>query len=160
MKNLQAVFWGRHMNRDLALAREFMQGDGRPLALDASPLQRALKGEILQIDAKRGCSVLAFEPGAEFVQGGGVIQGGIVATMLDFALAFATLVRLQPDASVGSVTLTVNFMRPALPGRVIARGKIVRMGARLVFAEADIGAEESDPIATATSVIVVTPLKS
>jgi uncharacterized protein (TIGR00369 family) len=145
------------MNPDLALALEFLNGNGQPLALSASPLQAALEGEILEIDSALGRAVLAFEPGAEFIQGTGVIQGGIVTTMLDYALAFATLVRAPPEALVSTVCLTVNFMKPALPGRMIARGAVVRMGSRMMHAEARIGTDESDLIATATAVMAMVP---
>jgi uncharacterized protein (TIGR00369 family) len=147
------------MNPDLALALEFLEGNCRPLALTASPLQQALRGEIVGIDAAMGGAVLAFEPGAEFTQGNGVIQGGIVTTMLDFALAFAALVRAPADMSVSSVTLTVNFIKPALPGRMIARGTVIRMGSRMAFAEARIGPDDINPVATATTVMAVVPMK-
>jgi len=148
------------MNNDLALAMEFLRGDGSPLMLTASPLQQALKAKILQLDPKQGHSVLEFEPGEEFMQGGGAIQGGIVATMLDFAMAFAAFARLVPDASLGSATLTINFMKPALPGLLIARGRVVRMGSRLIFAEAELGADTSNVTAAATTVMAVVPTKN
>ena len=147
------------MNPDLALALEFLKGDGQPLALTASPLQKALKGEILQIDPGLGSAVLAFEPGAEFIQGTGVIQGGIVTTMLDYALAFAALVRAPPDMSVSSASLTVNFLKPAPARRLIARGTVLRMGSRMAFVEARIGPDDTNVVATATTVMAVSPLK-
>ena len=147
------------MNPDLALALEFLKGDGRPLALTASALQKLLKGEILEIDPDLGSAVLAFEPGAEFIQGTGVIQGGIVTTMLDYALAFAVLVRAPADMSVSSASLTVNFLKPAPARRLIARGSVRRMGSRMAFVEARIGPDDANPVATATTVMAVSPLK-
>ena len=44
------------MNPDLTLALEFLEGNCRPVALTASPLQRALRGEIVGIDAALGAS--------------------------------------------------------------------------------------------------------
>ena len=147
------------MNADVTLIHQFLDNGGQPLALTASPLQQMLKGKILQIDPKLGRSTLAFEPGLEFLQGGGVVQGGIVTTMLDYAMAFAALARIPEDMSVGSATLTVNFMKAAAPGLLIASGTVVRMGSRIVFAEAQIGPDAANPIATATTVMAVFPLK-
>ncbi len=147
------------MNPDLALALEFLKGNGQPLALTASPLQQVLKGEILEIDPTLGSALLAFEPGAEFIQGNGVIQGGIVTTMLDYALAFAALVRAPAQMSVSSASLTVNFLKPAPPGRLIARATVIRMGSRMAFAAAQIGPDDTNLIATATAVMAVVQMK-
>jgi uncharacterized protein (TIGR00369 family) len=147
------------MNTDTVLIQQFLRGGEQPLALTASSLQQLLKGEILQIDPKAGRATLAFEPGPEFLQGGGVVQGGIVTTMLDYAMAFAALAKIPADTTVGSATLTVNFMKPALPGRFIARGTVIRMGSRMLFAEAQIGPDETQLIATATTVMALIPMK-
>jgi acyl-coenzyme A thioesterase PaaI-like protein len=79
--------------------------------------------------------------------------------MLDFAMAFAAFARLVPDVSVGSATLTINFMKP-LPGLLIARGRVVRMGSRLIFAEAELSADTSNLTAAATTVMAVVPTKN
>ena len=143
------------MNADLALIQEFLRDPTRPLPMTASPLQRRLRGEILAIDAKLGRSLVAFDPEDYFVQGGEVLQGGVVSTMLDFALAFAALARLSSSQSVGSATLNVNFLRPTMPGRLLVAGHVVRLGSRVVFAEAHLGPDTARINATATSVMIV-----
>ena len=145
------------MNKDLALVTEFLAGDRSPTRLNACSLQEALNGTLLELDPTQGASVLSFEPGQEFVQGGGSIQGGIVAAMLDFACVFAAFSRLPAGSSLGSTTLTVNYLRPALPGLLRTRGKIVKMGSRFLFAEAQIEAQDGKLAATATTVIAVVP---
>jgi|SRR5882757_5224401 len=125
--------------------------------LTACSLQEALRGRILELDPRQGTSVLSFEPGPQFLQGGGSIQGGIVAAMLDFACVFAAFSRLPSGGSLGSTTLTINYLRPALPGLLESRGKIVKMGSRFIFAEAQIEAQDGKLVATATTVIAVIP---
>ncbi len=60
------------------------QASGAPLAMTDS-ISGLLKGEILGMDPVAGTAVLAFEPDERFKQGGGIIHGGIVSTMLDSA---------------------------------------------------------------------------
>src|SRR5688572_1658376 len=65
--------------------RRFGDTDQRePLVLSGSPLAVSLGATILKVDkAARRISV-RFSPGEQFLQGRGVLQGGAIATMLDF----------------------------------------------------------------------------
>ncbi|MGH8261650.1 MAG: PaaI family thioesterase, partial [Steroidobacteraceae bacterium] len=98
----------------------------------------------------------------------GVLQGGIVTALLDFAMAFAAHAKLAVSAerpagtepvaggrAFATASLTVHFMRPAPPGRYVARGRIVRAGRRLLFAEAQLDAD-GGPIASASAVLPIT----
>ena len=130
---------------------------GAPLTM-TGPLAEALKGQILQMDPEAGTALLAFDPGEQVLQTAGVIQGGIVAAMLDFAMALAAFSRLAPGKSFGTVSLTTNFLKPALPGRHLARGRLDRMGARMIFASGALSKEGSESLtATATAVMAITP---
>lgn len=125
------------MNPDRALVLQFLRGGGKPLAITSNPLARDLRGWIHELDAARGTALLLFEPPAQFVQGAQVLQGGIVATLLDFAMAFALHARLEEEKPFATASLTVSLLRAATaPARYLAEGRIVRMGSRLIFAEA------------------------
>lgn len=142
------------LNPDHALIREFLSGSGVPRPFDANPLARALETRLLAADAAEGMVRLGFEPGPQFLQGNGCVQGGIVAAMLDFALALSVLTRLDAGQSHSTASLSINFLRPTRVGRYVAQGRIQRMGSRLVFAEARLayeGAEEL--VATGTGVM-------
>jgi len=139
------------------IAEFFERGPG-PLT-QAGALAIELGGSLLELDPDAGMALAAFEPGDRFLQGAGVIQGGIITAMLDYAMAFACFTRLAPGKSFGSVSLTTNFMKPALPGRYLARGRIDRAGARMMFASAELRLDGADSlIATASSVLAVTDL--
>lgn len=132
----------------------FLQSAG-PLTM-TGPLAEALKGQILAMDPEAGTAVLAFDPGDQVLQTAGVIQGGIVAAMLDFAMALAAFSRLAPGKSFGTVSLTTNFLKPALPGRHLARARLDRMGARMIFASSELSREGSEIlIATASAVMAI-----
>jgi uncharacterized protein (TIGR00369 family) len=153
------------VNTDRDLVLELLEGGRLPAALASNPLARELAGELLELDKERGAVTLAFAPPERYAQGAGVLQGGIVTAMLDFAMAFAAHVRLAADErTFATASLTVQLLRPAPPGRYVARGRIVRAGRKLLFAEADVvadGAGKSpsrDPpgtelIATASAVL-------
>jgi len=139
------------VNTDRALVLRFLQGGGQPLALD-NPLGSELAGMILELDTERGGARLAFTPEARFLQGAQMLQGGIGAAMLDFAMAFAAYAVLDQQ-SFASASLNVHLLRPAGPGRYIASGRIVRKGRRLVFATAELASDDGQLVATGSSVL-------
>jgi len=142
------------VNPDRALVLEFLRGGGAPLPLRSNPLGDELGGSILELDAERGAVVLAFLPHDRLVQGGGVLQGGIVTAMLDFAMAFAAHA-VVADEAFSTATLHTNLLRPALPGRHIARGHLVRRGRKLLFAAAELATEDGKLVATGSSVMAL-----
>lgn len=124
------------------------------------PLAESLKAQILQMDPATGEALLSFEPSDRFLQGGGVIHGGIVSTMLDYALAMAGFSKLPAGKSFGTVSLNVHFLKPVMPGPHIARARIDRIGATMVFASAWLMKEGSDaPLATAGGVMAISTVK-
>lgn len=141
------------MNTDRDLVLELLRNGRLPAPLASNPLARELAGEIVALDAQRGAATLAFTPPERFAQGAGVLQGGIITTLLDFAMAFAAHTQLGADErTFATASLTVHLMRPAPPARYIARGRIVRAGRRLLFAEADLAA--SDAIVARASAVL------
>lgn len=142
------------LNPDHALIRDFLCGDGTPRPFDANPLARGLGTELLAADEREGAVTLGFTPGPQFLQGNGCVQGGIVAAMLDFALALAVLTRLGVGQSHSTASFSVNLLRPTRVGRYIARGRIQRMGSRLAFADASLALDDTEElVATATGVM-------
>lgn len=98
---------------------------------------------------------LTFRPGSEFVQGHGVICGGIVATILDYALAFAALSRLGPGESVMSVGMNVSFLAPAMPGPLYTESRLAAFGRRLVHSEAQLFDDTGKLLAKASSPMMI-----
>ncbi|MGH8220838.1 MAG: PaaI family thioesterase [Steroidobacteraceae bacterium] len=138
------------MNSDRDLVLELTQGGRLPAPLASNPLARELEAEVLEVSPDGGAAVLAFDPPARFAHGGGVLQGGIVTALLDFAMAFAAHAQLATDQrAFATASMNIHFLRPAPPARYIARGRIVRAGRKLLFAEAQLfSAGPSGPAAT------------
>jgi uncharacterized protein (TIGR00369 family) len=147
------------VNPDRALVAQFLNGSRLPLALSSNPLARDLQGSLLQVDAAAGTALLAFEPPERFLQGAQLLQGGVSATLLDFAMAFAAHARLCAAGSpqgFATASLTVHLLRPAPAARYLAHGRIVRIGRRLAFAEAHMSREDdAQPYATASAVLAL-----
>jgi uncharacterized protein (TIGR00369 family) len=140
-------------NADRAALAELRRIGAFPAPLATSPLLAALRCQVAAIEP--GTVRLSFAPGAEFTQGSGAVAGGIVATMLDFALAFSVLLELEPGESAASVSLAVHFLAPVSPAPLIspllAQGRVLRRGRRIAHAEAELRDEQGLLLATAQS---------
>ena len=66
----------------------------------------------------------------------GTIQGGLLSTFADFALGRAIEADAEDGKDRATVSLTVDFLRPAQPGDWIeARTRVERVGGTLSFAD-------------------------
>jgi uncharacterized protein (TIGR00369 family) len=66
----------------------------------------------------------------------GSIQGGLLSTFADFALGRAIEANADDDKDRATVSLTVDFLKPARPGDWIeSRTRVDRVGGTLSFAD-------------------------
>jgi len=63
-------------------------------------------------------------------------HGGILAALIDLAADWA-LVK-QTGRGVPTIDMRIDYHRPAMPGDLICRGKVVRAGSQFATAEAQI----------------------
>jgi uncharacterized protein (TIGR00369 family) len=66
----------------------------------------------------------------------GTVQGGLLSTFADFVLGRAIDADAEDDKPRATVSLTVDFIKPAKPGDWIeGRGRVDRVGGTLAFAD-------------------------
>jgi uncharacterized protein (TIGR00369 family) len=129
---------------------------GVALPVDSSALAVALGARLEAFDPERRELVLGYAPQPTFWQGAGVVQGGAVASMLDFAMAFAGFTQLADDAALSTLTMNVVFQKAARSPRFTVRGRIEKPGRRVMFAAAEMS-DGTSVVATATSTLMVLP---
>lgn len=119
--------------------------------LPAPPAAELLGWELIAEDPAAGTIEIAFHPDARMLNPHGNVQGGFVAAMLDDTMGPA-LVSMTDGACVpSSIDMTVSFVRPVRPGRVIGRGRVVHRGRSIVFLEAALYDMDDRLLARATS---------
>src|SRR5262249_6710979 len=119
------------VNPDHVLLKRFLAHPHIPRMIDSNPLAVALRAQFL--GHEDNSIRIGFEPGEEFLQGNGVVQGGIVATMLDFAAAFAALAALPEGQTAATASLSISFQAAVKAMPLVATGTIERTGRRLIF---------------------------
>ena len=72
----------------------------------------------------------------------GTAQGGLLATLVDFAVGRAIEAGLDGEAEQATVSLTTDFLGPVAEGAWLeAHAKVERLGSRLAFADCSLVAD-------------------
>ena len=118
---------------------------GRALALEVISVSPAL---ILKVPYRRE---LVGDPDT------GVIAGGVVTTLLDFACGWATALALDEPTSIATLDLRIDYMRPAEPGRdLFASAHCYKLTRSVAFLRAvAYDSDPADPVAAAQAAFML-----
>jgi uncharacterized protein (TIGR00369 family) len=118
-------------------------------AIESLPLSRLLGMEF--VDLRPAEAVLKIEMRDDLRQPFGVLHGGVTATLIDTAMAFAVRTMLNDTEPTASIDLTIHYLRPHTEGAAICTAKVVRPGKRIFTVSAEVANNEGKLIATALS---------
>lgn len=137
---------------------EHVQNWPRARALLAAPPDGWMKTLGARIvEAEPGRVALELIAGPQHRHGGGVVQGGVITQIADAAMGMS-LATLQEDGTWNTtIELKINFVRPAVEGRLLAVGRVVEMSPKLLFGEADVVDDRGRLIARASSTCMPVP---
>ena len=119
----------------------------RPAPAAAATLGWALSW----VAPERGEIEVRFEAGEAFLNPMGKVQGGFLAAMLDDTLGPALVATLPAGEFAPTLELKVSFLRPARPGQLIGRGRVVHRGGTIAFLSGELSDDRGDVVATATA---------
>ena len=91
---------------------------------------RSMGAELSRVEPGEVEIASPFRP--EVSQQHGFFHGGVVAALLDSACGYAALSLMAPGAAVLTAEFKINFLAPARPGLLLARGRVVRPGRTLL----------------------------
>ncbi len=118
-------------------------------ALHSLPFSKLIGMKL--VDLQPDVAVISIEMRDDLRQPSGVLHGGVTATLIDTAMAFAVRTRLAPTEATATIDLTVHYLRPHLSGTFTCTAKMVRGGKRIFTVSADVENEDGQHIATAVS---------
>ena len=93
-------------------------------------------------------SLFRIEITPEHTQLYGTAHGGIIAGMLDAAMALALLARMPADEGCATIEMKANFTAPGNPGELTGTGSVIDMGRRIAVARAEIHGPDGRLVAT------------
>jgi uncharacterized protein (TIGR00369 family) len=103
------------------------------------------------VDLQPDVAVISIDMRDDLRQPSGVLHGGVTATLIDTAMAFAVRTRLGVMDATATIDLTIHYLRPHLSGTFTCTAKVVRAGKRIFTVSAEVHNEEGKLIATAIS---------
>jgi uncharacterized protein (TIGR00369 family) len=119
------------------------------------PAAVTLGWELVAIDPEQGTIEVAFHASEAFLNPAGVVQGGFLAAMLDDTLGPALVAGLDPGDFAPTTDLHVQFLRPARPGRLLGRGRVVRRGRDVGFLAGELLDNQGAVVAVATATVQI-----
>jgi uncharacterized protein (TIGR00369 family) len=122
------------------------------------PYFELLSMQIRSVD--RGYSRIEVDLSRKHLQPFGVVHGGVFASMIDAAAFWALYYDVEDEsAGVTTVELKLNYLAPATTGRLIARGRQIKVGKTLGYAEAEVTDDDDRLLAHGTSTVIILPGK-
>jgi uncharacterized protein (TIGR00369 family) len=121
--------------------------DGVPFA----PCSQLLGWKALDARPDIGWVRIAFIGKPEFCNPGGLIQGGILSSMLDDTMGPAVFVKTAGRMYTATISMNVNFLAPAKAGPIVGEATVVQLGKTIAFIEGKLMDETGRLLATATA---------
>ena len=113
---------------------------------------RMLNAKVIDISAEEMTCTMEFNISKDFCHSVDVIQGGFVTAMLDAVSSHAAFALADNISNVSSLEIKTNFLEPSRAGHIKAVGKIIKLGYKIAFMEAQLYNSKGDLTATASTV--------
>lgn len=108
-------------------------------SFDRQTMMHTLGAQMAEIAAGRTIIIAPILP--TVLQQQGAAHAGLAFAIGDSAAGFAALTLMPMEAEVMTVEMKVNLMSPAVGDRLVAEGRVIRPGRRIMVVAADVWAE-------------------
>jgi uncharacterized protein (TIGR00369 family) len=140
-------------NADHVALHRFLAGDA-PGPMHTSPLLEAMGATLESYDAESGQLIMGFSPSSLFRQGAGFMQGGALAAMLDFVMAFTGMAAAGREHTITTTSMTTNYLAGSKGSTFRAIGDVEKAGRRVIYVRAQLE-EDGRAVASASSTLLV-----
>jgi len=104
---------------------------------------------------QHGSATLSLETREELTRDGGLIHGGVLASLIDTASAFATLTLIEPEQRAVTIDLTVHYLRAVTGGTIKAHARALRAGRRVIVLSVEVTNQDGALMATAVTTYLI-----
>jgi uncharacterized protein (TIGR00369 family) len=103
------------------------------------------------VEARSGSVTVAMTVTEQHVNLQGLVHGGMLAILADTACGLSIRSAIEPGRLHITSDFDIHFLAPARPGVLSGRGRAVKVGRSLAFAEASIEDQDGNLLARAQS---------
>ncbi|MFJ2524436.1 MULTISPECIES: PaaI family thioesterase [Pseudomonas] len=141
-------------NPDRALLEKIIAGQTFDFAIETTEGLKELGARL--VSGSPGELEFSFMVSPKAIQGNGVVSGGTLMTMLDYAMAYAVLSKLPFGKTCATTSIAVNMQSAATPKRLKVTGNVDRVGRQVAFARSEVhDVERNILIANASATFLV-----
>jgi uncharacterized protein (TIGR00369 family) len=123
--------------------------------VNRSPYFSLISMEIKELEW--GTAVLEIDLEEKHLQPFGSVHGGAIASVIDAATFWAVFPQVKDGMGLTTVEIKVNYLAPVHKGKVVAKGRCIKMGRTLALGEAYINSAEGNLIAHGTATMMIIP---
>jgi uncharacterized protein (TIGR00369 family) len=104
-----------------------------------------------------GTSVLEVELEEKHLQPFGYVHGGAIASVMDAATFWAVFPQVKDGMGLTTVEIKVNFLAPVREGRLVVKGRCIKIGKTLALGDATIYDAKQNLLAHGTATMMIVP---
>ena len=104
-----------------------------------------------------GSSVLEVELEEKHLQPFGYVHGGAIASVMDAATFWAVFPQVKDGMGLTTVEIKVNFLAPVREGRLVVKGRCIKIGKTLALGDATIYDVKGNLLAHGTATMMIVP---
>ena len=108
-------------------------------------------------ELKWGTSVLEVELEEKHLQPFGYVHGGAIASVIDAATFWAVFPQVKDGMGLTTVEVKANFLAPIKEGKLVVKGRCIKIGKSLALGEAYVHSAEGNLIAHGTATMMIVP---
>ena len=106
-------------------------------------------------DLEWGTSILEVKLEEKHLQPFGYVHGGAIASVMDAAAFWAVFPQVQDGMGLTTVEIKVNFLAPVQKGKLVVKGRCIKIGKTLALGEAYINNAEGGLLAHGTATMMI-----
>jgi uncharacterized protein (TIGR00369 family) len=104
-----------------------------------------------------GTSVLEVELEEKHLQPFGYVHGGAIASVMDAATFWAVFPQVKDGMGLTTVEIKVNFLAPVREGRLVVKGRCIKIGKTLALGDATIYDGNGNLLGHGTATMMIVP---
>ncbi|MEM8498938.1 MAG: PaaI family thioesterase [Pseudomonadota bacterium] len=112
---------------------------------------KLLNGHIDTFDTHERSCTMSFDVSTDYCHSVDIVQGGYVTVMLDAVSTHAIVVADAEVTTVSSLEIKVTFLETTRAGKMVAVGKVQKLGRSIAFLTAELFNADGVLTATATT---------
>lgn len=108
-------------------------------------------------DLEWGTSVLEVQLEEKHLQPFGYVHGGAIASVMDAATFWAVFPQVQDGMGLTTVEIKVNFLAPVQKGKLVVKGRCIKIGKTLALGDATIYDAKGNILGHGTATMMIVP---